>query len=93
MINFLSLEFLLRIIVGCLIVVVIYQLTRKNNDNSSLENKISAIQALLGSMKTEEDKRTGSINTALTDIDAVFDFVPSTNVLLVESVMVGEDPL
>ncbi len=68
MINFLSLEFLLGIIVGCLIVVVIYQLTKKNNDNSSLENKISAIQALLGSMKTEEDKRTGSINTALTDI-------------------------
>ena len=68
MINFLSLEFLLGIIVGCLIVVVIYQLTKKNNDNSSLETKISAIQALLGSMKTEEDKRTGSINTALTDI-------------------------
>ena len=71
MINFLSLEFLLGIIVGCLIVVVIYQLTKKNNDNSSLETKISAIQALLGSMKTEEDKRTGSINTALTDIKTV----------------------
>jgi len=71
MINFLSLEFLLGIIVGCLIVVIIYQLTKRNIDNSSLETKISAIQTLLGSMKTEEDKRTGSINTALTDIKTV----------------------
>ena len=68
MINFLSLEFLLGIIVGCLVVVVIYQLTKRNNDNSSLETKITAIQNLLGNMKTEEDQRTGSINTALTDI-------------------------
>ncbi len=68
MINFLSLEFLLGIIVGCVIVVVIYQLTKRNNDNSSLETKISAIHTLLGSMKTEEDQRTGSINTTLTDI-------------------------
>ena len=68
MINFLSLEFLLGIIVGCLVVVAIYQLTKRNNDNSSLETKITAIQTLLGNMKTEEDQRTGSINTALTDI-------------------------
>ena len=68
MINFLSLEFLLGIIVGCLVVVAIYQLTKRNNDNSSLEAKITAIQTLLGNMKTEEDQRTGSINTALTDI-------------------------
>ena len=68
MINFLSLEFLLGIIVGCLVVVAIYQLTKRNNDNSSLETKITAIQNLLGNMKTEEDQRTGSINTALTDI-------------------------
>ena len=68
MINFLSLEFLLGIIVGCLVVVAIYQLTKRNDDNSSLENKITAIQTLLGNMKTEEDQRTGSINTALTDI-------------------------
>ena len=68
MINFLSLEFLLGIIVGCLVVVAIYQLTKRNDDNSSLENKITAIQNLLGNMKTEEDQRTGSINTALTDI-------------------------
>jgi len=68
MINFLSLEFLLGIIVGCLVVMAIYQLTKKNNDNTSLETKITAIQTLLGNMKTEEDQRTGSINTALTDI-------------------------
>ena len=68
MINFLSLEFLLGIIVGCLVVVAIYQLTKRNNNNSSLETKITAIQTLLGNMKTEEDQRTGSINTALTDI-------------------------
>jgi len=68
MINFLSLEFLLGIIFGSLVVVAIYQLTKKNNDNSSLETKITAIQTLLGNMKTEEDQRTGSINTALTDI-------------------------
>ena len=68
MINFLSIEFLLGIIVGCLVVVAIYQLTKRNNDNSSLETKITAIQTLLGNMKTEEDQRTGSINTALTDI-------------------------
>jgi len=68
MINFLSLEFLLGIIVGCLVVVAIYQLTKRNSDNSSLETKITAIQTLLGNMKTEEDQRTGSINTALTDI-------------------------
>ena len=68
MINFLSLEFLLGIIVGCLVVMAIYQLTKRNNDNSSLETKITAIQTLLGNMKTEEDQRTGSINTALTDI-------------------------
>jgi len=68
MINFLSLEFLLGIIVGCLVVMAIYQLTKKNNDNISLETKITAIQTLLGNMKTEEDQRTGSINTALTDI-------------------------
>ena len=68
MINFLSLEFLLGIIVGCLVVVAIYQLTKRNNDNSSLETKITAIPTLLGNMKTEEDQRTGSINTALTDI-------------------------
>ena len=68
MINFLSLEFLLGIIVGCLVVVAIYQLTKRNNNNSSLETKIMAIQTLLGNMKTEEDQRTGSINTALTDI-------------------------
>ena len=68
MINFLSLEFLLGIIVGCLVVVAIYQLTKRNNDNSSLETKITAIQTLLGNMKTEEDQRTGSINTALTDL-------------------------
>ena len=68
MINFLSIEFLLGIIVGCLVVVAIYQLTKINNDNSSLETKITAIQNLLGNMKTEEDQRTGSINTALTDI-------------------------
>ena len=68
MINFLSLEFLLGIIVGCLVVVAIYQLTKRNNDNSSLETKITAIQNLLGNMKTEEDQRTGSINTALIDI-------------------------
>ena len=68
MINFLSLEFLLGIIVGCLTIIVIYQLTKKNNDNTSLETKIAAIQTLLGNMKTEEDQRTGSINTALTDI-------------------------
>ena len=71
MINFLSLEFLLGIIVGCLVVVAIYQLTKRNNDNSSLETKITAIQNLLGNMKTEEDQRTGSINTALTDIKTV----------------------
>ena len=71
MINFLSLEFLLGIIVGCLVVVAIYQLTKINNDNSSLETKITAIQTLLGNMKTEEDQRTGSINTALTDIKTV----------------------
>ena len=71
MINFLSLEFLLGIIVGCLVVVAIYQLTKRNNDNSSLETKITAIQTLLGNMKTEEDQRTGSINTALTDIKTV----------------------
>ena len=68
MINFLSLEFLLGIIVGCLVVVAIYQLTKRNNNNSSLETKITAIQTLLGNMKTEEDQRTGSINTALTDL-------------------------
>ena len=68
MINFLSLEFLLGIIVGCLVVVAIYQLTKRNNNNSSLETKITAIQTLLGNMKTEEDQWTGSINTALTDI-------------------------
>ena len=68
MINFFSLEFILGIIVGCLVVVAIYQLTKRNNDNSSLETKITAIQTLLGNMKTEEDQRTGSINTALTDI-------------------------
>ena len=68
MINFLSIEFLLGIILGCLVVVAIYQLTKRNNDNSSLEAKITAIQTLLGNMKTEEDQRTGSINTALTDI-------------------------
>ena len=33
-----------------------------------METKITAIQTLLGNMKTEEDQRTGSINTALTDI-------------------------
>ena len=71
MINFLSLEFLLGIIVGCLVVVAIYQLTKRNNNNSSLETKITAIQTLLGNMKTEEDQRTGSINTALTDIKTV----------------------
>ena len=32
MINFLSLEFLFGIIIGCLIVMAIYQLTKKNND-------------------------------------------------------------
>ena len=68
MINFLSLEFLLGIIVGCLVVVAIYQLTKRNNNNSSLETKITAIQTLLGNMKSEEDQRTGSINTALTDL-------------------------
>ena len=56
MINFLSLEFLFGIIVGCLVVVAIYQLTKRNNDNSSLETKITAIQTLLGNMKTEEDQ-------------------------------------
>ncbi len=71
MINFLSLEFLLGIIVGCLVLVAIYQLTKRNNNNSSLETKITAIQTLLGNMKTEEDQRTGSINTALTDIKTV----------------------
>ena len=71
MINFLSIEFLLGIIVGCLVVVAIYQLTKRNNNNSSLETKITAIQTLLGNMKTEEDQRTGSINTALTDIKTV----------------------
>ena len=68
MINFLSLEFLLGIIVGCLVVVAIYQLTKRNNNNSSLETKITAIQTLLSNMKSEEDQRTGSINTALTDL-------------------------
>ena len=53
MINFLSLEFLLGIIVGCLVVMAIYQLTKRNNDNSSLETKITAIQTLLGNLKTE----------------------------------------
>ena len=68
MINFLSLEFLFGIIIGCLIVMAIYQLTKKNNDNSSLETKITAIKTLLDEIKTSENQRTGSINTTLTDI-------------------------
>ena len=68
MINFLSLEFLFGIIIGSLIVVAIYQLTKKNNDNTSLETKITVIKTLLDEIKTSENQRTGSINTTLTDI-------------------------
>ena len=68
MINFLSLEFLFGIIIGCLIVMAIYQFAKKNNDNASLETKIIAIKTLLDEIKTSENQRTGSINTTLTDI-------------------------
>ena len=55
MINFLSLEFLFGIIIGCLIVMAIYQFTKKNNDNASLETKITAIKTLLDEIKTSDE--------------------------------------
>ena len=68
MINFLSLEFLFGIIIGCLIVMAIYQLTKKNNDNTSLDTKITAIKTLLDDMETEKNEQKGSIENTLTDI-------------------------
>ena len=56
MINFLSLEFLFGIIIGCLTVIAIYQFTKKNNDNTSLETKITAIKTLLDEIKTSENQ-------------------------------------
>ena len=77
MINFLSLEFLFGIIIGCLSVIAIYQLTKKNNDNTSLETKIIAIKTLLDEIKTSENQRTGSINTTLSELKSEINTKPS----------------
>ena len=68
MIEIFSVEFLFGLLVGAIVILIINRFTKKDNDNSSLENKISTLQTSLDDLKSKNDQTKGSISTALNDI-------------------------
>ena len=68
MIEIFSVEFLFGLLVGAIVILIINRFTKKDNDSSSLENKISTLQTSLDDLKSKNDQTKGSISTALNDI-------------------------